>query len=396
MLRAVRTSVAAGVVALLAGCGAVGTGPSNSAGTPTAAGTPTPATTPSSMPTGTVPRTPTAAPTLAGPIEPTGTVTELATELDAPWSVVPLPGGGAFVSERDSGRILELDAAGDARVVRTVRGVVHAGEGGLLGLALAPDRASLYAYFTAASDNRIVRMPLSGSPGAFRLGTPEVVLDGLAKANNHDGGRIAFGPDGMLYATVGDAGDPSRAQDRTSLNGKILRMTPDGAVPPDNPIEGSLVYSLGHRNPQGIAWDDSGQLFAAEFGQDTWDEFNRIEPGANYGWPEVEGIADDANSRFTDPLVQWSTDDASPSGLAHLGGTFFLAGLGGERLWVLTPDRDDGVDDTDFFDGEFGRIRDAVAGPDGALWLLTNNTDGRGSPSAADDRLLRVEVGGAD
>jgi glucose/arabinose dehydrogenase len=218
------------------------------------------------------------------------------------------------------------------------------------------------------------------------------VLDGIAKAGNHNGGRIAFGPDGMLYATVGDAGRPDAAQDADALNGKILRMTPTGGVPDDNPFPGSLVYSLGHRNPQGLAWDDDGQLWAAEFGQDTWDEFNRIEPGGNYGWPIVEGTGDGSGD-FLDPWAQWPTDDASPSGLTYIDGTFFLAGLGGQRLWAIYVDEQQGTaDPVAWFAGEYGRLRDVAAGPDDTLWVMTNNTDGRGSPRPGDDRILQVRL----
>jgi glucose/arabinose dehydrogenase len=164
-------------------------------------------------------------------------------------------------------------------------------------------------------------------------------------------------------------------------------MTPTGGVPPDNPTSGSLVYSMGHRNPQGLAWDSTGQLFAAEFGQDRWDELNRIQPGGNYGWPTVEGKA--GNPRFIDPLLQWPTSEASPSGLGYVGGTFFLAALKGERLWVISPGA---TRARAFFVGTFGRLRDAVPGPNGTLWLLTNNTDGRGFPHSGDDRLLQVKL----
>ncbi|HEY8589880.1 MAG TPA: PQQ-dependent sugar dehydrogenase, partial [Naasia sp.] len=261
----------------------------------------------------------------------------------------------------------------------------------LLGLALLEDGGErwLYAYFTAAEDNRIVRMPLDGEAGGFTLGAAEVVLDGLAKAGNHNGGRIAFGPDGMLYATVGDAGSPDASQDPASLNGKILRMTPDGDLPEGNPLGDSLVWSLGHRNPQGLAWAPDGTMYAAEFGQNTWDEVNVITPGANYGWPVVEG--DGSDDRFVDPLQQWSTDDASPSGLAAVGATLFLAGLGGERLWAIQG-APASASSLEYFRDELGRIRDAVAAPDGSLWLLTNNTDGRGSPRDGDDRLVRVAL----
>jgi glucose/arabinose dehydrogenase len=275
--------------------------------------------------------------------------------------------------------------------VGTVPGVVPGGEGGLLGIAVPEGEASVvYAYFTAADDNRIVRLPLGGGAGSLTLGEGEEVLTGIPKSTTHNGGRIAFGPDGMLYATVGDAQRVDAAQDPASLSGKILRMTPDGAAPDDNPMPGSLVYSMGHRNPQGIAWDPEGGLWAAEFGQSTWDELNRIEPGANYGWPIVEGEGGD--DRFVDPVAQWATDDASPSGIAIVGGTGFIANLRGERLWAVDVD---GGEPRPSFVGELGRLRDAVAAPDGSLWMLTNNTDGRGAPREGDDRLVRIALGPA-
>jgi glucose/arabinose dehydrogenase len=322
---------------------------------------------------------------LLGPVTPIGTPDPIVGGLQAPWSVVRLESGSALISERDRGVVVEVGSDGALRDVATISGVVHEGEGGLLGLAVL-DGQWLYAYFTTASDNRIERFALEGAAGSYALGAGEEVLTGLQKAGNHNGGRIAFGPDGMLYATVGDAGVPDRAQDADSLNGKILRMTPTGTVPDDNPGD-TLVYSMGHRNPQGLAWDDSGKLWAAEFGQDTWDELNRIEPGGNYGWPVVEGIGD--NPDFIDPMAQWATDDASPSGLAFTRGTFFMAGLGGQRLWVIYQ-HDGLVDPVEYFTGEYGRIRDVTAGPDGSLWFMTNNTDGRGTPAPDDDRLWQL------
>lgn len=321
-----------------------------------------------------------------------GTPTVLASGLHAPWSILRLGEGNdsTLVSERDSGIIRELTPAGTLRTAGTVAGVVHRGEGGLLGLASHTSGTNrfVYAYLTTAIDNRIVRMPLIGTSGNYRLGETTPILTGLAKAANHDGGRLAFGPDEMLYATVGDAGVPGRAQDATSLNGKILRMTATGEVPTDNPTAGSLVYSLGHRNPQGLTWDSSGQLYAAEFGQDTWDELNRIEPGGNYGWPTVEGAAE--RPGFIDPLVEWPTDDASPSGLAFVDGEFFLAALKGQRLWSVSLGEP--IVTLPLLTREYGRIRDVAAGPHGTLWVLTNNTDGRGSPASDDDRLLQVTL----
>ncbi|MFT9771905.1 PQQ-dependent sugar dehydrogenase [Brevibacterium casei] len=310
--------------------------------------------------------------------------------LAAPWSIA-FAGDVALVSERDSGRILELTETvpAQAREVGTVPGVAASGEGGLLGLATAED--FLYAYFTAAEDNRIVRFPLDGEPGSFALGSPEVLLDGIPKAGNHNGGRIAFGPDGKLYATAGDAGDRESAQNREALSGKILRLDPDGSVPEDNPFPGSPVYSFGHRNPQGIAWDETGRMFSSEFGQNTWDELNIIEAGGNYGWPDVEGMADPGEgSDFIDPVQQWSTGEASPSGMTITEGTILIANLRGEVLREV-PVSDLSQSRTRY-EGEYGRLRDVVTTPDGQLWMLTNNTDGRGSPAPGDDRILRIPL----
>ena len=316
----------------------------------------------------------------------------LASGLAAPWSVVPLADGGALVSQRDDGAVLELSAGGELREVGAVPGVVSGGESGLHGLALLTTGGTpmLFAYFGAADDNRVVRMPLHGEPGSFELGEPEVLVEGIPRANTHDGGRLAFGPDGYLYVTTGDAQQRDAAQDPDALGGKILRVTADGDPAPGNPW-GTRVWSMGHRNVQGVAWTADGTMWASEFGQNTWDELNRIEPGANYGWPLVEGVAGRAG--FIDPVAQWATSDASPSGIAAVGDTVFVAGLRGERLWQVDT-RDDGAVDDPIaaFTGEYGRLRDVVAVPDGSLWVLTSNTDGRGSPRPDDDMLLRVEL----
>ena len=270
--------------------------------------------------------------------------------------------------------------------------MVSGGESGLHGLAVweSGDARWLYAYHGASDDNRVVRMPLLGESGAISLGDAEVVLDGIARASSHDGGRLAFGPDGWLYVTTGDAQNRPSAQDPASVNGKILRLTPDGGPAPGNPF-GTAVYSLGHRNVQGIAWTSDGTLWASEFGQDTFDELNRIEPGANYGWPIHEGVAGEPG--FADPVWTWATDDASPSGIAAVGDTVFLAGLRGERLWVLDTDSGGLVGEpTAVLAGERGRLRDAASAPDGSLWVLTSNTDGRGAPRAGDDVLLRLAL----
>lgn len=307
----------------------------------------------------------------------------IATGLEAPWSIA-FYGDTPLVSERDSARILEIDGSGALREVAVIKGVQSRGEGGLLGIAVHED--TLYAYFTAANDNRIERFSLLGSPGALALGASETVLEGIPAAANHNGGRIAFGPDGMLYATTGDAAVPELAQQIESLAGKILRMTPEGDVPADNPFSGSLVLSFGHRNPQGLAWNEAGDLFASELGQNTWDELNLIEPGNNYGWPAVEGIAHEGD--FIDPVQQWEPASASPSGMTVAGNSIWVANLRGERLRQIPLD--DVTQGVDHWVDTHGRLRDVVTAPDGSVWVLTNNTDGRGTPGEHDDTVLRV------
>ncbi|MFD5214208.1 PQQ-dependent sugar dehydrogenase [Microbacterium sp. NPDC058345] len=314
----------------------------------------------------------------------------LASGLEAPWSVLRLEDGGALLSQRDDGRVIELTTAGEQREAGTIPGVVSGGESGLHGLALLEQSGTrwLYAYHGAADDNRVVRMPLTGESGSLGLDLDrlDVVLDGIPRASNHNGGRLAFGADEMLYVATGDAGDGERAQDRDDLGGKILRVTPEGDPAPGNPF-GTRVYSLGHRNVQGLAWDSDGALWASEFGQNTWDELNRIEPGGNYGWPDHEGMAEAEDA--IDPVAVWAPADASPSGIAIIDDIAYVAGLRGERLWLIdtTAPEPHAV-----FSGEFGRLRDVLAGPDGSLWVLTNNTDGRGSPREGDDRLVQLTL----
>ncbi|HJA59516.1 MAG TPA: PQQ-dependent sugar dehydrogenase [Candidatus Brevibacterium intestinavium] len=314
----------------------------------------------------------------------------IASGLEAPWSVV-FVGDTPLVSERDSGRLLEISSDGDAREVARLDEVEATGEAGLHGLAVRDDE--LYAFYAAGDENRIERFDLLGEAGSLSLGEPETVLDGLPTGSFHNGGRLAFGPDGMLYATLGDTGDRDSAQDRQALSGKILRMSPDGEVPEDNPFDDSLVFTMGHRNPQGIAWDEEGTMYASEFGQDTWDELNVIEAGGNYGWPEVEGIATEGGAGeggsddFTDPVQQWPPSEASPSGMAVTDQSIVIAGLRGQRLHEVAFD--DLSTSTQLWAGEHGRLRDVARAPDGSLVVATNNTDGRGEPGPDDDRLLR-------
>ncbi|MCW2605063.1 MAG: putative oxidoreductase [Pseudonocardiales bacterium] len=324
---------------------------------------------------------------------------EVVTGLPAPWGLAFLPDGSALVSLRDSGEIRRVvpgigDAPGTVAPVGDVPGVVHSGEGGLLGIAVGPAFAAdrrVYAMYSTASDNRIAYLTLGADNAS--LSAPVPILVGLPTSGNHLGGRLVFGPDGLLYASTGDAGQTDRSQDKASRSGKILRMTTDGAVPPGNPFGDSLVWSMGHRNVQGLAFDAAGRLFASEFGQNTWDELNLIQPGANYGWPVVEGKSDDP--RFTPPLVQWATSDASPSGIAIVGDAVVVAALKGERLWVVPYTAVTGASvrvstPVALLTGGYGRLRNAAVAPDGSVWVLTNATDGRGDPKPGDDRIIRL------
>jgi glucose/arabinose dehydrogenase len=328
----------------------------------------------------------------AGPVEVETTV--VAAGLEAPWDLVFTPDGEALVSERDSSRLLSIDSSGNVEELQRLP-ENGTGEGGLLGIALSPNYESdgyIYAYYTTDTDNRVTR---------FRLGEdPEPILTGIPVLTYHNGGRIAFGPDGNLYVGTGDAGDTSNSQDLNSLGGKILRVTPDGDVPADNPFSNSPIYSYGHRNVQGLAWDEGGQLYATEFGQNRYDEVNRIQPGGNYGWPTVEGEGGFfASGEYIDPIATWATSEASPSGAAILKngaippweGSFFMAALRGQRLYRLALDPSGTVtEQEELLSGQAGRLRHVVQAPDGSLWVLTSNRDGRGTPIATDDRILRL------
>ena len=314
----------------------------------------------------------------------------IATGLSVPWGLAFLPDGTALVTLRDKGEMLHI-AEGAATVsVGLVPGVVPGGEGGLLGIAVSPSFATdrtVFAYLTSQDDNRVISMTFEGAT----LSPGPIIVKGIAEADHHNGGRLAFGPDGFLYISTGDAGRGDAAQDKGSLSGKILRVSADGAPAPGNPFPGSRVWSLGHRNVQGMAWDKAGTMYASEFGQNTWDELNRIEPGRNYGWPVVEGIAH--RSGFVDPLFQWATADASPSGIAvGADGGVYMAALRGESLWRIPLDSNGtAVTPERLLQGRYGRLRTVVTGPDGRLWLVTSNTF-RGTLRPGDDQILALRL----
>ncbi|MEZ0494344.1 sorbosone dehydrogenase family protein [Kineococcus sp. TBRC 1896] len=350
-------------------------------------------------PTAVAPSPTSSAPAPADPVAAAvgfpGDPVDVTTGLDVPWGMAVLPDGTALVTLRDQARVVQVGPG-----VSTVLGaegpegrvpdVVPGGEGGLLGIALSPDFETdqhVFLYQTAREDNRVVRYTLAQN----RLVEATPVLTGIPKNSTHNGGRIAFGPDGKLYVATGDAQNRPAAQDPASLGGKVLRLNPDGSVPADNPTAGSPLWSLGHRNPQGLGWDSTGRLIAAEFGQDEWDELNVIRPGGNYGWPEVEGPGD-GGGRFIAPVQTWRTDEASPSGLVVTPDAVYVAALRGQRLWrvPLNPDGPTGTPDA-YLQETLGRLRAVEVGPDGSLWVLTSNTF-RGEPRPGDDRLVSVPL----
>jgi glucose/arabinose dehydrogenase len=312
----------------------------------------------------------------------------LARGLRVPWGLAFLPNGDALVAERDTGRLHRVSRTGGRRLVGSQPDVAFGGEGGFLGVALSPAFRSdrwVYLYYTGPNGNRIVRRRLRKGT----LGPTRVLLDEIPSASIHNGGRLGFGPDGHLYAGTGDAGNVNLAQDEGSPAGKVLRLRPDGSVPDDNPF-GNPVWTLGHRNVQGLAWDGKGRMWASELGQSTRDELNRIRRGRNYGWPNVEG--GDGDGPFADPLVTWPTSRCSPSGVAVAGGRAWVAALRGQCLWAVRLNGPNRRKKVRYFHTTFGRIRTVERAPDGSLWIATSNRDGRGSPGPDDDRVIRVTL----
>lgn len=365
---AVRLVGMAAVLALAAvGCGAATPAGSEPAAPPTAA-------------------QPTVLPPGPAQLQVTGDVVR---GLEVPWGLDFLPGGDALVTERDTRRILRVTPDGRVTPVGEIPDAEGGGEGGLLGLAVSPTFAAdsmVYIYYSTATENRIERMRYDGGG----LGPREPLVTGIPSAVYHDGGVLAFGPDGMLYAGTGDATNAALAQDPRSLAGKILRMTPDGSPAPGNPFPGSLVYSVGHRNVQGLAFDSRGKLWASEYGANAWDELNLIQPGGNYGWPQVEGRG---SGEFVEPAAVWPVDEASPSGIAIVGDVVHMAALRGERLWQIPVRADGSAGDPVAQLENHGRLRTVKQAPDGSLWVTTSNLDGRGAPRPGDDRILRVVPG---
>ena len=379
-------------------------------------------------------------------VVPTGEPETIVHGLQAPWEVLFLPDGQALLDERDSGTILQIDK--DYKVTQvaftsTTPPCAKFCEGGTLGMTYAADRfgnkLSLFVFLTTNADNRILKYDLDKVGNNWSLSNQRVLLKGIDRSGlstTHNGGRLASGPDGKLWVSLGDAGmRGSTSQNWSRLGGSILRLNTDGSVPDDNPIPGSYVWAKGLRDTQGMAWDSYGNMWTTEFGQDTWDELNLMEKGKNYGWPIAEGLykfreaplppgnpgsngqgtasnpaptpdfpilpsdKDLMNdSRYTDPVLSWHPKDAACSGISYIKGTLISACLRGGKLWVIPVIGDKKLGKPQaFFTGEFGRLRKATLAPDGSLWILTSNKDGRGGWSTGggnplDDRIIRVKL----
>lgn len=315
----------------------------------------------------------------------------VAENLTIPWEIAFLPDTTMLVTERP-GRLLKI---GQDKIVIPIAGVQHRGEGGLLGLAIHPDFSQnhlIYLYLTTTTGqgltNRVERYRLDGT----QLSDRHVIIENIPGAAIHDGGRIAFGPGKLLYITTGDSGNEKLAQDTNSLAGKILRLKDDGSIPGDNPFN-NAVYSYGHRNSQGLAWDDTGQLWATEHGRSGvlsgFDELNKIEKGKNYGWPVIQG--DETRPGMETPTSNsGATTTWAPAGAVYWNGQIFFAGLRGESLYEAVISGSN-VQLKTHLKGQFGRLRAVTLGPDGRLYISTSNRDGRGQAQTSDDRIIRVD-----
>lgn len=331
-------------------------------------------------------------------------VETVAEKLTIPWAIDWTPDGKIFFTERNGNlRVIENEILSEKPLLSIGVGGV---EGGMLGIAVDPnysENSYIYLYYTynefLSTTNKVVRYIVNGDS----VSEDKIIIDGIPGGPFHDGGRIKFGPDGKLYITTGDAGNSDLSQDLNSLAGKILRINSDGTVPQDNPFDNSPIYSIGHRNPQGIDWDESGNLVATEHGPSglrgvAHDEINLIVPSVNYGWPDI--IGDETKNGLQNPIMHTGDDTWAPSGsdfysstqISEWTGKYFVATLRGNHLHMIDFDLQNNtvLSHEKLFEGQFGRLRDVSTGPDGFLYVLTSNQDGRGLPQTNDDRILRI------
>ena len=312
-----------------------------------------------------------------------------ANHLYIPWTINK-NGSSFFLSQRE-GSVIQIDSEFSLVEIQDIEvseDILHEGEGGFLGFTLAPDfdtSKMAYAYHTYQKDdktlNRIVSMKLEDNTWKEE----SILIDGIPGGEKNNGGRIQVGPDGMLYATTGDVGQADNAQNLDSLAGKILRVELNGDVPTGNPFENSYVYSLGHRNPQGLAWDNEGNLYSSEHGESGHDEINLIEAGKNYGWPKIQG--DEETENMMKPILHSGDDTWAPSGMAFNNGQLFVASLAGKKIFTY----DVASQKVSEFFGDAGRLRDVMIEND-ELFTITNNHDNRGKATEKDDRLIQMSL----
>ncbi len=316
----------------------------------------------------------------------------IAENLEIPWEIAFLPDNTMLVTER-SGKLLKVGTP--TKAIKEIEGVKHIGEGGLLGIAIDPNFASnnfIYLYSTTQENNQIMNRVERYKLANDTLSDKTTIFSGIKGSKYHDGGKIAFGPDGYLYIATGDAENTALSQDKNSLNGKILRIKSDGSIPDDNPF-GNAVYSMGHRNPQGLTWDKNGNLWQTEHGpsgtQTGYDELNIISRGENYGWPIIKGAQ--TQSGYITPVLQSGSEDTwAPAGVAYANDSLFFGGLRGETLYEVKINDFSKLELKSHFSQQFGRIRAVVLGPDGYLYISTSNTDGRGKPKENDDKIIKI------
>ncbi|MDX8146698.1 PQQ-dependent sugar dehydrogenase [Lentzea sp. BCCO 10_0061] len=325
-----------------------------------------------------------------------GAVTQIATDNDVPWGLAFLPNGDGIYARRDAQDIVKITPSGQKTTLGKVPGVSGTnGEGGLLGIELSPSFASdglIYVYHTASGDNRIVRAKIENNS----LTGWTTLLTGIPRNKFHNGGRLRFGADGKLYAGTGDGQNKNNPQNRQSLGGKVLRLNADGSAPSDNPFfaEGGnarYVWTLGHRNVQGLAVDSQGRMWQAELGDGSQDEVNLLQKGGNYGWPSCEGTGGSCGG-FLAPKKTFSVGSASPSGLAIVNDVLFLAALRGERLYRMQISGSSVGTTTSHFQGTYGRLRTPEPAPDGSLWVTTSNGDKDSTAGNSSTKLLKVAL----
>ena len=320
------------------------------------------------------------------------TIETVTTDLKVPWDIEFLPDGDMLVTERP-GQLLRI---GENNTAYEIEGVESVGEGGLLGIEKHPEfeeNRFIYIYQTTETGegltNRVMRYRLKDD----ELSSPETIIDGIPGAIYHDGGALAFGPDGYLFITAGDATEKQESQETESLNGKILRLNPNGSIPDSNPFD-NPIYSYGHRNPQGLTWDSQGRMWATEHGSTATDEINMIEKGTNYGWPIIRGNEKQGDMRA--PVRHSGDNTWAPAGVHYVNNSLYFTGLRGEGLYKSDIQDGELSQVGKYLDGKYGRLRAIAEGPEGDLYISTSNRDGRGQPAQEDDRILRINIESLD